>query len=77
MMPIERYIDDVNAFLSLRYLHDVERAIMEASSIADLDRNADAARVDSRTASFCFEKSGHDDLWTGAGKGDQGEDGAY
>lgn len=77
MMPIERYIDDVNAFLSLRYLHDVERAIMEASSIADLDRNADAARVDSRAASFCFEKSGHDDLWTGAGKGDQGEDGAY
>jgi hypothetical protein len=52
-------------------LHDMSRAVMEAMDRNELDRNADAYRLDTRTASFCTEYSGHDDLWT-VERGDQG-----
>jgi len=43
-------------------LHDMKRAFMEATDLAILDMVGPAIRVDSRTASFCLEKSGHDDV---------------
>ena len=52
-------------------LHDMSRAIMEARDTNNLDRNAAAYRLDTRTASFCTEYSGHDDLWLSK-RGDQG-----
>jgi len=52
-------------------LHDFHRALMEAGDLASLDRDAPRLRIDSRTASFCSEKSGHVDLWE-KGHGDQG-----
>ena len=44
---------------------------MEALDTNELDRNAALYRLDTRTASFCTEISGHDDLWIN-GRGDQG-----
>ena len=52
-------------------LHDMSHAIMEALDRNELDRHAGAYHLDTRTASFCTEYSGHDDLWT-IEAGDQG-----
>ena len=52
-------------------LHDMSRAIMEALDRNELDRSAAGYHLDTRTASFCTEYSGHDDLWT-VERGDQG-----
>jgi hypothetical protein len=52
-------------------LHDMSRAVMEALDRNELDRHAGAYHLDTRTASFCTEYSGHDDLWT-VERGDQG-----
>ena len=52
-------------------LHDMSRVMMEALDTNNLDRNAASYRLDTRTASFCTEYSGHDDLWLNK-RGDQG-----
>lgn len=52
-------------------LHDMSRVMMEALDTNNLDRNAAGYRLDTRTASFCTEYSGHDDLWL-IKRGDQG-----
>lgn len=53
-----------------KQLHDMSRALMEAVDANALDRDATRYRMDTRTASFCTEISGHDDLWI-SGRGDQ------
>lgn len=53
-------------------LHDMTRALQEAIDMNVNANGAPGARLDSRTASFCLEASGHDDLWADK-HGDQGE----
>eukprot|EP00045_Choanoeca_perplexa_P016494 m.223846 g.223846 ORF g.223846 m.223846 type:complete len:768 (-) comp17274_c0_seq5:1144-3447(-) len=52
-------------------LHDFQRVMQEAQDMNQYEREAQRVRLDSRTASFCVEASGHDDLWAN-GHGDQG-----
>ncbi|EDQ90914.1 uncharacterized protein MONBRDRAFT_6889 [Monosiga brevicollis MX1] len=53
-------------------LHDMRRALQEAQDMNQYERRGSASlRLDSRTASFCVEASGHDDLWADQ-HGDQG-----
>eukprot|EP00730_Choanoeca_flexa_P001467 TRINITY_DN10647_c0_g3_i1.p1 TRINITY_DN10647_c0_g3~~TRINITY_DN10647_c0_g3_i1.p1 ORF type:complete len:783 (+),score=137.43 TRINITY_DN10647_c0_g3_i1:55-2349(+) len=52
-------------------LHDFQRVMQEAQDMNQYEREGKHIRLDSRTASFCVEASGHDDLWANK-HGDQG-----